>query len=126
MSIDSSVAGSPLNGPVRGPWWQPLPILLTVVVLIGMFFAPVPERRVQRSVFDAAPDGTRAVYLLLEDLGYPVKVSRRLNEGETRWVLFPTKNARAANPVGAWVKNGGVLVLWRLRIRASATPSVCP
>jgi hypothetical protein len=111
MSIDSAAAGSPLNGLPRRPWRQAVPVLFVVVVLIGLFFAPIPERPVQRSIFDATPEGARAVYLLLENLGYRVKASRRLSEGQTRWVLFPSKNAEAAGQVGSWVKNGGVLVL---------------
>ncbi len=78
---------------------------------IGDVFAQPPQQAEQHSIYDATKGGTRAAYLLLEDLGYPVKPSRRFLQGRVRWVLFPSKNADKAGPAADWVRDGGVLVL---------------
>ncbi len=93
------------------PWWWFAVVGYLVVVLVGLFFARTPEKPEHHSIYDATAAGSRAVYLLLEDLGYRVKVSRRMVEGEVRWLLFPTKGLNEAGAVGVWVRNGGVLVL---------------
>ncbi len=96
----------------RLPWWWIPSVLFLVAVLLGLFLAQPQERPEQRSIYDAGDKGTRAAYLLLEELGYPVKASRRLVQGQVRWVLFPNKNVDKAGPVADWVRTGGgVLVL---------------
>jgi len=111
MSIDSSAAVPSTTAPSRLPWWWVPAALFLVAMLAGLFLAGAPDRPETRSIYDATDHGTRAAYLLLEDLGYPVKVSRRLVQGRIRWVLLPTKNSSSAAPVADWVKGGGILAL---------------
>src|SRR5262249_30383380 len=60
---------------------------------------------------DAAPEGIRAAFLLLEGLGFDVKVSRRVAQGQARWVLFPRLERDNMSVLDAWVRDGGRLLL---------------
>jgi hypothetical protein len=76
-----------------------------------MFFGSTAEYTGNQSTYDASPEGLRAAYLLLDELGYPVVRSRRAAEGKVRWVLFPTYPEKEVDAVDRWVRDGGILVL---------------
>jgi len=85
---------------------------MVLLALFGMLFGGGPEKVDYGTSYDASDTGFRAVYLLLEELKYPVERSRRPSGGEVRWVLFPTKSeAKDAVELDAWVKRGGTLLL---------------
>jgi hypothetical protein len=97
-------------------WWAaPVGILLVLFVLI-LLFGRSQDSPLPRTSYDASSEGVRAAYLLLEELRYPVRRSRRLGGEAPRWVLFPrpardiprTKDVRRLD---AWVREGGVLLL---------------
>lgn len=111
--MSTLASGDPL-GPAqepRLPWWLWPAAVLLVTALLGMLLGKPPRQGEVRSVYDATEGGTRAVYLLLDTLDYPVRPSRRLTEGRVRWLLYPTKTADEETTLSDWVARGNVLLL---------------
>jgi len=114
-------------------WWAVPAATVLLLALLAMFgVGEPPARPVPSSTYDASGDGIRAVYLLLDGLGYEVAQSRRLTAGRVRWLLFPqaphaestnddgeifkTKSGRRSSRDDAavlerWVRDGGTLLL---------------
>ncbi|MCE9564462.1 MAG: DUF4350 domain-containing protein [Planctomycetes bacterium] len=98
--------------PTSRLWWATPAVGMVLLALFGMLFGGGPEKVDYGTSYDASDTGFRGVYLLLEELKYPVERSRRSSGGEVRWVLFPTKSeAKDAVELDAWVKRGGTLLL---------------
>src|SRR5205085_196863 len=75
-----------------------------------MFGQPLPLPPAG-STLDATAAGNRAAFLLLEQLGFPVRASRRATEGKVRWLLFPHENVKDIAILNEWVNSGGLLLL---------------
>ncbi len=100
-------------------WWAAPAAIFLVLLLLTLF---VDETRTHTEVgtsFDPGNSGYRAAYLLLEQLGYPVRRLRRL-EGttqEVRWLLSPRMREREKAQehdlasLRHWVERGGRLLL---------------
>jgi hypothetical protein len=69
-------------------WAVPAAAFL-VLALLAMLFSSPPSAPRPGSTLDAKEEGVRAAYLLLQGLGYDVAVSKRVVQGNARWVLFP-------------------------------------
>lgn len=62
--------------------------------------------------YDASKSGFRALYLILDELGYDIERTRRVAGGAVRWALAPLKpKANDAVHVVNWVQKGGRLLL---------------
>ncbi len=114
-------------------WWAVPAATVLLLALLAMFgVGEPPVRPAPHSTYDASGEGIRAVYLLLDGLGYEVAQSRRLTAGRVRWVLFPQaphtestsddgeilkpKSGRRSSSDDAailerWVRDGGTLLL---------------
>jgi hypothetical protein len=79
--------------------------------VLALFFGGSEGALKGGTSYDASGKGFRAVYLLLEELGFPVTRSKRLAGGEVRWVLFPETTPEKADLLKPWVQGGGLLVL---------------
>jgi hypothetical protein len=87
-------------------------VALVVLPLIGMFFGGKQDTVSSGSSYDASDGGFRGVYLILEELGYPVERSRRQTGSNIRWVLFPAKTSqKEASSLSDWIQNGGCVLL---------------
>jgi hypothetical protein len=108
MASDDNAARQRLN-----KLWLGVPAAVVVVgALIAMMLGPpaaIPPGTGGGA--DPAARGVRAAYLLLDGLGYPVAMSRRLTEGRCRWLLFPRDGKRDAPYLESWVRDGGTLLL---------------
>ena len=96
-------------------WWTVPTAGFLLLITLAMFLGTGPERALGRSSYDSTPDGFRAAYLLLEELKYPVRRSRRLMAGSIRVVLFPLsagkEGMKETSAVHDWVQKGGLLIL---------------
>ncbi len=93
-------------------WWAVPAGVVLVLLLLVMVFGPTPQPLKHGTSYDASPEGFRAAYLLLDELGYPVARSKRPVGGAVRWVLFPNAAAKEAQkPLSSWVQGGGIVVL---------------
>ncbi len=62
--------------------------------------------------YDASNSGYRALYIILDELGYSIERTRRVAGGSVRWALAPIKPKPAdAEHVAEWVREGGRLLL---------------
>lgn len=92
-------------------WWT-VPVAGFLVLMILCVFIGVPQQNhLNRSSYDASPEGIRAAYLLLEELNYPVVRSKRPTGAAVKWVLFPTFAKRDVDVLDRWVRAGGTLLL---------------
>jgi len=71
-------------------WWTVPAIGLVLLALIAMIVGGGPEKVDFGTSYDASDRGFRGVYLLLEELGYPVERSRQASGGEIRWITLAT------------------------------------
>jgi hypothetical protein len=93
-------------------WWMVPAVGLVLLAFVAMIFGGGREKVGFGTSYDASDKGFRGVYLVLEELGYPVERSRRPSGGEVRWILFPSKtSAREAHAVDDWVQRGGCALL---------------
>jgi hypothetical protein len=93
-------------------WWAVPASVVLVLIFLVMVFGPNPQPLKHGTSYDASPEGFRAAYLLLDELGYPVARSKRPAGGAVRWVLFPTAAAKEAEEqLSPWVQAGGIVVL---------------
>jgi hypothetical protein len=93
-------------------WWTVPAAVVIVLTLLGLVLGKPPAQPKEGTSYDASARGTRAAYLLLEELGYPVRRSRRPTDGcSVRWVLLPEEPGRESGRLVDWVRGGGVLVL---------------
>ncbi len=92
-------------------WWSvpaaSVLLLLTLAMLVGGKQDPTGRG----TSYDAGSSGFRAVYLLLEDLGYPVERSKQPTGEGVRWVLDPAAKDAELPALADWVRNGGTLLL---------------
>jgi hypothetical protein len=92
-------------------WWTVPVAGFLVLMLVCLFIGnPVPNN-LNRSSYDASPQGIRAAYLLLEELHYPVVRSKHPTAEAVKWVLFPTFAKKDVDVLGRWVRDGGALLL---------------
>ncbi|OWK42243.1 DUF4350 domain-containing protein [Fimbriiglobus ruber] len=104
--------GDPPPNPAARLWWAVPGVGIVVLAVISMLFGGGPEKVDFGTSYDASATGSRAAYLILQELGYPVERSRRPSGGDVRWVLFPTSTgAKEAAVLNDWVRRGGVLLL---------------
>ena len=98
------------NEQVGKLWWAVPAATILLLAMLAMIFGN-PEQRQPGTSYDASPNGFRAAYLLLDELGYPVTRARRLGGPEIRWLLFPAKaTPNDAKRLDEWVRAGGVLL----------------
>jgi hypothetical protein len=84
-----------------------------VLVLMGLALAFGGNQRPTLqpgTSYDASSGGFRAAYLLLEELGYPVKRSKHPTGHGARFVLLPTSTDKA-DELRGWIDRGGLVVL---------------
>jgi hypothetical protein len=105
--------GDPPSNPASWLWWAVPAIAIVLLAVIAMLFGGGPEQVDHGTSYDASPGGSRAAYLVLEELGYPVERSRRPAAGdEIRWLLFPSKmGKKEAAFLDRWVQRGGTILL---------------
>jgi hypothetical protein len=112
MSSERAEPADPSAPPASRLWWAVPAVGFVLLTLVAMVFGGGSERVDFGTSYDASDRGFRGVYLLLEELRYPVERSRRSSGGEVRWVLAPgTVTARDAANLGDWVTRGGILLL---------------
>jgi hypothetical protein len=93
-------------------WWAVPAAAIVLLLLLAMLLGTPPESGTRGTSYDASPNGFRAAYLLLEELGYPVKRSRQAGGDSVRWLLYPGETLERDVPaLGAWVRRGGRLLL---------------
>src|SRR5262245_59593641 len=96
-------------------WWAVPTAGFLLLITLAMFLGSGPERALGRSSYDSTPDGFRAAYLLVDELKYPVRRSRRLMTGSIRVVLFPLsagkEGIKETSAVHDWLQKGGLLIL---------------
>jgi hypothetical protein len=92
-------------------WWAVPAAVLLALLGLTMLFGSGPQQHKHGSSYDASPQGFRAAFLLLEELGYPVVRAKRLGGQDVRWVLFPKNVKQEADALNDWVRQGGLLVL---------------
>src|SRR5262249_42823558 len=105
-------------------WWAGPAIVVLILLLLSMFAGTPPAASQGGSTYGAAPEGIRAAFLLLEGLGFDVKVSRRVAQGQARWVLFPRLERDNMSVLDAWVRDGGRLLLADEDVKAAAALGV--
>jgi len=93
------------------PWWAVVAGVLLCLSLLAMLSARMPQRPANHGSYDAGDSGTRAAYLLLEAMGIPVSQSKRMAEGNVRWLLFPLADPKEIEVLKDWIQAGGVLLL---------------
>jgi hypothetical protein len=77
-----------------------------------VFVGGGPEKVAFGTSYDASNRGFRGIYLILEELGYPVERSRRPTGGDVRWILFPKKTStKEARAIDDWIQRGGCALL---------------
>ena len=113
MAVDSDLRpGDPPADPASRLWWAVPAIGTLLLALFGMIFGGEPEKVDYGTSYDASGGGSRAAFLLFEELGYPVERSRRPTGGEVRWLLFPSQTTpKDAATLDDWVRRGGVALL---------------
>jgi hypothetical protein len=113
MPIDLDARpGDPPADPASRLWWLVPAVATLLLAIFGIVFGSGPEKVDYGTSYDASPGGSRAAFLLLEELGYPVERSRRPTGGDVRWVLFPSKStAKDAATLDDWIHRGGIALL---------------
>jgi hypothetical protein len=112
MPAESTHAADLSNSLASRLWWVAPAVILVLLPLIGMVFGGGPESVARGTSYDASDSGFRGVYLILEELGYPVERSRRPVGGDVRWILFPSKtSAKDAAAINDWIQRGGHALL---------------
>ncbi len=92
-------------------WWTVPVAGFLVLMLVCLFIGNPVQHNLNRSSYDASPQGVRAAFLLLEELHYPVERSKHATGGAVKWVLFPTSAKKDVDVLGRWVREGGALLL---------------
>src|SRR5205085_2569506 len=110
-SIDMSAPPTQLPSgappPLNRLWWAVPATTFVLLIALAMLLGQPPETSGYGTSYDASDGGFRAVYLLLDELGYPVERSRRPTGGAVRWVLFPEKTTeKDTAALGDWVRRG--------------------
>jgi hypothetical protein len=101
-----------LPDPAQGRLWWAIPAACILVLMaLAMVLGREDTAEKERTSYDASSDGSRAAFLVLEELGYPVVRSRRPAGGAARLVLFPKSGQKDVNVVDEWVRKGGQLIL---------------
>src|SRR4051812_48392350 len=79
--------------PPSSPLWFTVPACVVIAaVAISMMFGGQDQSSVASNTsYDASKSGFRALYLILDELGYGIERSRRPAGGAVRWVLNPLK-----------------------------------
>jgi hypothetical protein len=93
------------------PWWGVAAGLVLCLSFLGLLIAKPPQRPAQNGTYDASSVGTRAAYLLLDEMGIPVRQSKRVAEGRLRWLLFPRGESKEIDTVKEWLASGRTLLL---------------
>jgi hypothetical protein len=111
----ATIADDPVEAmgdPAPRMWWVVPAVALVILALIGLVFGGEGQKVEYGTSYDASAEGSRAAYLLLEELRYPVERSRLPVGSDIRWVLFPTKtDAKDAQSFDDWVRRGGIALL---------------
>src|SRR5579871_2958280 len=93
-------------------WWTVPLAVFAILLILALLLGQMPDPPNFGTSYDASDGGFRAVYQLLEDLGYPVERSRRAGGGSVRWVLYPVDaTAKDAASIDDWIQRGGVALL---------------
>jgi hypothetical protein len=104
--------GDPPSNPASRLWWALPSVGILLLTLLSVLFGGGPDKVDFGTSYDASSSGSRAAFLLLEELGYPVERSRRPPGGDVRWILFPTKTVqKEATALDDWIRRGGVVLL---------------
>lgn len=113
MAVDSDLRpGDPPADPASRLWWAVPAVGTLLLALFGMIFGGEPEKVDYGTSYDASGGGSRAAFLLFEELGYPVERSRRPTGGDVRWLLFPSQTTpKDAAALDDWVRRGGIALL---------------
>lgn len=98
--------------PASRLWWMVPAAAFLLLIVVAMIIGPPPGAGGKGTSYDASDPGYRAVYLILEELKYPIERSRLAAGGAVRWVLAPTdtREQDVAN-LDAWLRRGGVALL---------------
>jgi hypothetical protein len=98
-------------------WWAVPSAALVLLLLLALLLGEAPESGTHGTSYDASPPGFRGVYLLLDELHYPVRRSRQAPRstdrgGSVRWVIYPGQTReRDIAALDAWVRRGGAVLL---------------
>lgn len=113
MPIDPEARpGDPPADPASRLWWAVPAVGIILLAVFGMIFGEGPKKAAYGTSYDASGGGSRAAYLLLEELGYPIERSRRPTGGDVRWVLFPEKmTGNDISKLDDWVRRGGIALV---------------
>lgn len=112
MSSEPAEPSDPIHAPASRLWWLLPAVGLVLLILFAMLFGGGPEKVDYGTSYDASDGGFRGVFLLMDELGYPVERSRRPTGGHVRWVLSPDKvTAKDAEKLDGWIQRGGIALL---------------
>lgn len=92
-------------------WWAVPAAVMLLLLALALLFGKGPDVGRPGTSYDVAPDGLRAAYLLLEELGFPVTRSKRPVGEAVRWLIAPVAKKEEAAPVDLWLRNGGAALL---------------
>jgi hypothetical protein len=93
-------------------WWMVPFAGLLMLCLLGLVIGPPPPAGGTGNSYDASDVGFRALFLLLDELGYPVERSRRATSDTVRWVLLPVETReQEISRLDDWVRRGGIVLL---------------
>ena len=95
--------------------WFAVPAI-TVIIAVGfsLMFATEDSKAstLSGTSYDASNSGYRALYSILDELGFSIERTRKVAGGSIRWALAPLKpKAADLDHLREWVGNGGKLLL---------------
>jgi hypothetical protein len=112
--MDFNRADGPAPPPHSTLWFAIPACTVVLAVALGMLVGRDDSQAstAMGTSYDASNSGFRALYNILDELGYSIERSRHVAGGSVRWALAPMKpKGTDAEHVAEWVRHGGRLLL---------------
>ncbi|MFO0809514.1 MAG: DUF4350 domain-containing protein [Gemmataceae bacterium] len=95
-------------------WWLVPAVAFLLLVTLSMLIGKPPDSPQQGSSFSVSDDGTRAAFLVLEEVGVPLTRTRKAGGTRLgpRWMLHPkSERTKDIQECADWVRRGGRALL---------------